>query len=101
MGLIQIGRPSSVRPSTKTRTRKTRVSAAMAAERNRRGRCHRSMGASDVASGYLCFPLLIAKLSVYDKRGFESVRMAELNETTGIPVPTIKYYIREGLVAPG
>ncbi|SNS23445.1 MerR HTH family regulatory protein [Streptosporangium subroseum] len=27
--------------------------------------------------------------------------MAELNETTGIPIPTIKYYIREGLVAPG
>ncbi|MFG2072774.1 MerR family transcriptional regulator [Nonomuraea maritima] len=27
--------------------------------------------------------------------------MAELSETTGIPVPTIKYYIREGLVSPG
>jgi DNA-binding transcriptional MerR regulator len=27
--------------------------------------------------------------------------MAELSETTGIPVPTIKYYMREGLVAPG
>ncbi|MFC7648430.1 MerR family transcriptional regulator [Streptosporangium lutulentum] len=27
--------------------------------------------------------------------------MAELSETTGVPVPTIKYYIREGLVAPG
>ncbi|MFD1932357.1 MULTISPECIES: MerR family transcriptional regulator [Nonomuraea] len=27
--------------------------------------------------------------------------MAELSEKTGIPVPTIKYYIRENLVAPG
>ncbi|SEG83519.1 DNA-binding transcriptional regulator, MerR family [Nonomuraea solani] len=29
------------------------------------------------------------------------MRMAELSETTGVPVPTIKYYMREGLVAPG
>lgn len=29
------------------------------------------------------------------------MRMAELSETTGIPVPTIKYYMREGLVSPG
>ena len=29
------------------------------------------------------------------------MRIAELSETTGIPAPTIKYYIREGLVAPG
>ncbi|NUR90710.1 MAG: MerR family transcriptional regulator [Nonomuraea sp.] len=29
------------------------------------------------------------------------MRMAELSEETGIPVPTIKYYMREGLVAPG
>ncbi|MEU7895732.1 MerR family transcriptional regulator [Nonomuraea sp. NPDC049152] len=27
--------------------------------------------------------------------------MAELSETTGVPVPTIKYYMREGLIAPG
>ncbi|HEX4814328.1 MAG TPA: MerR family transcriptional regulator [Nonomuraea sp.] len=27
--------------------------------------------------------------------------MAELSETTGVPIPTIKYYIREGLLAPG
>ncbi|MFI6596695.1 MerR family transcriptional regulator [Nonomuraea sp. NPDC050536] len=27
--------------------------------------------------------------------------MAELSEETGIPIPTIKYYMREGLVAPG
>ncbi|MEV4111824.1 MerR family transcriptional regulator [Nonomuraea sp. NPDC049695] len=27
--------------------------------------------------------------------------MAELSESTGIPIPTIKYYMREGLVAPG
>jgi DNA-binding transcriptional MerR regulator len=27
--------------------------------------------------------------------------MAELSETTGIPVPTIKYYLREGLVSAG
>ncbi|MFC7587419.1 MerR family transcriptional regulator [Nonomuraea antimicrobica] len=27
--------------------------------------------------------------------------MAELSQTTGIPVPTIKYYMREGLLAPG
>ncbi|WP_246509080.1 MerR family transcriptional regulator [Nonomuraea endophytica] len=27
--------------------------------------------------------------------------MAELCETTGVPVPTIKYYLREGLLAPG
>ncbi|MEV0619944.1 MerR family transcriptional regulator [Nonomuraea sp. NPDC050404] len=27
--------------------------------------------------------------------------MAELSETTGVPVPTIKYYIREGLLEPG
>lgn len=29
------------------------------------------------------------------------MRMAELSEETGIPIPTIKYYMREGLVAPG
>jgi DNA-binding transcriptional MerR regulator len=27
--------------------------------------------------------------------------MAELSRTTGVPVPTIKYYLREGLLAPG
>ncbi|MEV0584882.1 MerR family transcriptional regulator [Nonomuraea sp. NPDC050310] len=31
----------------------------------------------------------------------ETVRMAELSATTGVPVPTIKYYMREGLLAPG
>lgn len=29
------------------------------------------------------------------------MRMAELSETTGVPVPTIKYYMREGLLRPG
>lgn len=29
------------------------------------------------------------------------MRMAELSETTGVPVPTIKYYMREGLLEPG
>ncbi|MFB9961160.1 MerR family transcriptional regulator [Sinosporangium siamense] len=27
--------------------------------------------------------------------------MAELSRTTGVPVPTIKYYLREGLLTPG
>lgn len=30
-----------------------------------------------------------------------AVRIAELSRSTGIPVPTIKYYLREGLVPPG
>jgi DNA-binding transcriptional MerR regulator len=29
------------------------------------------------------------------------MRMAELSRRTGVPVPTIKYYLREGLVPPG
>ncbi|MET0236782.1 MAG: MerR family transcriptional regulator [Kibdelosporangium sp.] len=29
------------------------------------------------------------------------MRMAELSRRTGVPVPTIKYYLREGLLAPG
>jgi len=29
------------------------------------------------------------------------VRMSELSRRTGVPVPTIKYYLREGLLAPG
>jgi DNA-binding transcriptional MerR regulator len=29
------------------------------------------------------------------------MRMAELSRTTAVPVPTIKYYLREGLVPPG
>lgn len=29
------------------------------------------------------------------------MRMAELSATTGVPVATIKYYLREGLLAPG
>jgi DNA-binding transcriptional MerR regulator len=29
------------------------------------------------------------------------VRMAELSRTTGVPVPTVKYYLREGLLPPG
>src|SRR5699024_6146218 len=31
----------------------------------------------------------------------EGIRMAELSEKTGVSVPTIKYYLREGLLAPG
>ncbi|MER0477774.1 MerR family transcriptional regulator [Streptomyces sp. Edi2] len=29
------------------------------------------------------------------------MRIAELSRTTGVPVPTIKYYVREGLLPPG
>ena len=29
------------------------------------------------------------------------MRMSQLSEATGVPVPTIKYYVREGLLAPG
>ncbi len=29
------------------------------------------------------------------------MRMSQLSEETGVPVPTIKYYVREGLLAPG
>ncbi|MGW9171224.1 MerR family transcriptional regulator [Streptomyces decoyicus] len=29
------------------------------------------------------------------------MRMGELSRTTGVPVPTIKYYVREGLLPPG
>lgn len=29
------------------------------------------------------------------------MRIAELSRSTGVPVPTIKYYLREGLVPPG
>jgi DNA-binding transcriptional MerR regulator len=29
------------------------------------------------------------------------VRIAELSQRTGVPVPTIKYYLREGLLPPG
>lgn len=29
------------------------------------------------------------------------VRMAELSRITGVSVPTIKYYVREGVLAPG
>ncbi|MGH3915755.1 MAG: MerR family transcriptional regulator [Pseudonocardiaceae bacterium] len=29
------------------------------------------------------------------------MRMAELSDRTGVPVPTIKYYMREGLLSPG
>jgi DNA-binding transcriptional MerR regulator len=29
------------------------------------------------------------------------MRMAELSRRTGVPVPTIKYYVREGLLPPG
>ena len=29
------------------------------------------------------------------------MRMSQLSEVTGVPVPTIKYYVREGLLAPG
>ncbi len=29
------------------------------------------------------------------------MKMAELSRTTGVPVPTIKYYLREGLLLPG
>jgi DNA-binding transcriptional MerR regulator len=29
------------------------------------------------------------------------VRIAELSQQSGVPVPTIKYYVREGLLAPG
>jgi DNA-binding transcriptional MerR regulator len=31
----------------------------------------------------------------------EAVRMAELSRTTGVPIPTVKYYLREGLLPPG
>lgn len=29
------------------------------------------------------------------------MRLAELSRTSGVPVPTIKYYLREGLLSPG
>ena len=29
------------------------------------------------------------------------MRIAELSQTTGVPVPTIKYYLREGLLPSG
>lgn len=29
------------------------------------------------------------------------MRMAELSRRSGVPIPTVRYYIREGLVAPG
>ena len=29
------------------------------------------------------------------------MRIAELSQTTGVPVPTIKYYLREGLLPAG
>jgi len=29
------------------------------------------------------------------------VRMAELSEASGVPIPTIRYYVREGLMPPG
>lgn len=29
------------------------------------------------------------------------MRMSQLSEATGVPVPTIKFYVREGLLAPG
>lgn len=31
----------------------------------------------------------------------ESMRIAELSRRSGVPIPTIKYYVREGLLAPG
>jgi DNA-binding transcriptional MerR regulator len=31
----------------------------------------------------------------------ERMRIAELSRQSGVPVPTIKYYVREGLLAPG
>jgi DNA-binding transcriptional MerR regulator len=33
--------------------------------------------------------------------GSDAVRIAELSRSAGVPVPTIKYYLREGLVPPG
>src|SRR4030081_3166458 len=30
-----------------------------------------------------------------------TVRMAELSARTGVPIPTIKFYLREGLLPPG
>jgi DNA-binding transcriptional MerR regulator len=35
------------------------------------------------------------------RKGRASVRIAELSERTGVAVPTIKYYLREGLLPPG
>ncbi|TMR95220.1 MerR family transcriptional regulator [Nonomuraea basaltis] len=35
------------------------------------------------------------------KRGIASVRMADLSVQTGVSLPTIKYYLREGLLSPG
>jgi DNA-binding transcriptional MerR regulator len=35
------------------------------------------------------------------RKGQVSVRIAELSERTGVAVPTIKYYLREGLLPPG
>lgn len=29
------------------------------------------------------------------------MRIGELSRRTGVPVPTIKYYVREGLLPPG
>ncbi|WP_346281659.1 MerR family DNA-binding transcriptional regulator, partial [Pseudonocardia sp.] len=29
------------------------------------------------------------------------MRMAELSARTGVPIPTIKFYLREGLLPPG
>ena len=29
------------------------------------------------------------------------MRIGELSKAAGVPVPTIKYYLREGLLAPG
>lgn len=36
-----------------------------------------------------------------DRPRESAVRIAELSRTTGVPVPTIKYYVREGLLPPG
>lgn len=51
------------------------------------------MGSDTIHDGSRC------RKSAYRRE--HSIRISELSRATGLPVPTIKYYLREGLVPPG
>src|SRR5690606_28312227 len=52
-----------------------------------------SMDSKTIHYGYYYYPLARVKGSI--------MKISELSRTTGTPIPTIKYYIREGLLARG
>src|ERR1700716_801088 len=121
-----MGAPVRIRSSKIRPPIDTTVITAIAPANTIDGRCHVGACCLKSVSAVISPPAWIVKLSVMESytihaEGFHSglrifqneqrsgfipeeghrMRMAELSAESGVPVATIKYYLREGLLPPG